>query len=159
MKAASVAEIKRELATLPDHEVMEICLRLAKFKKDNKELLTYLLYESRDEESYIQSIKRSIDEEMAVVNTSHMYFAKKTVRKVLRNATRLIRYSGSKQTEIEVLIHFCGAIQQLPLPLARGTVLSNIFERQLVKIRKAMSTLHEDLQADYQMELNDLLEH
>ena len=58
MKAATVHQIKQELKTLQPEELLELCLRLSKFKKENKELLTYLLYESADEATYVESVKR-----------------------------------------------------------------------------------------------------
>ena len=39
MDIASVSEIKNELKIRSNQELMESCLRLAKYKKDNKELL------------------------------------------------------------------------------------------------------------------------
>jgi len=36
-------------------------------------------------------------------------------------------------------------------------VLQNIFNRQIETIKKAISTLHEDLQYDYELELNEIL--
>ena len=57
MKAASLADIKRELKGRSPEEVLAICLRLGRFKKDNKELLTYLLFEAGDEAGYVQLLK------------------------------------------------------------------------------------------------------
>jgi hypothetical protein len=62
MKAASINEIKQELQSLPPSRLNELCLRLARFKKDNKELLTYLLFEAADETAYIESVKKEIDQ-------------------------------------------------------------------------------------------------
>ena len=45
MKAATINELKQELQNIPPAKVTELCLRLARFKKENKELLTYLLFE------------------------------------------------------------------------------------------------------------------
>ena len=61
MKAATAQEIKQELASLKPSQLVEICQRLARFKKENKELLTYLLFEAHDEESYIREVKKEID--------------------------------------------------------------------------------------------------
>ena len=36
MKAATIAELKRTLVTLDQGELLEAVLRLARFKKDNK---------------------------------------------------------------------------------------------------------------------------
>ena len=38
MKAATLNEIKQELTNLPSTRVLELCLRLGRFKKENKEL-------------------------------------------------------------------------------------------------------------------------
>ena len=40
--------------------------------------------------------------------------------------------------------------------MRRSTVLVNIYEGQIRMIRKAMGKLHEDLQFDYEAELNEL---
>ena len=48
MKAAKVSEIKKDLKRKTQPELLDLCLHLAKFKKENKELLTYLLYEADD---------------------------------------------------------------------------------------------------------------
>ena len=44
MKAASLKLIKTELDLLHPEKVKDLCLQLIKFKKENKELLSYLLY-------------------------------------------------------------------------------------------------------------------
>ena len=56
MKAATIHEIKQELVTLKPAALSELCLRLAKFKKENKELLTYLLFEAHNETEYVKSV-------------------------------------------------------------------------------------------------------
>ena len=57
MKAATLKEIKTELSHVSHDALLEICLKLAKFKKENKELLTYLLLESESEDGYIETVK------------------------------------------------------------------------------------------------------
>ena len=84
MKAVSVITIKKELEHRSAEELMELCLRLAKFKKENKELLTYLLFESHDEAGYIQVVKQEIDEQFELINTNSYFYIKKSVRKILK---------------------------------------------------------------------------
>jgi len=93
MKAASVKELKQALETRSPKELKAICLTLAKFKKENKELLTYLLFEAADEEAYIKSVKAEIDRQFEAINTRSYYFIKKGVRKILREVKKYIRYS------------------------------------------------------------------
>ena len=42
MKTASLKQVKEELSFKSDLELVDLCLRLIRFKKDNKELLSYL---------------------------------------------------------------------------------------------------------------------
>ena len=154
MKAVTINELKKELAGLSSRKILEMCLRLAKFRKENKELLTYLLFESDDEQEYIKKIKSEIDLQIEGINKSNLYFVKKGLRKALRITNKFIKYSGNKQTEIDLLIYFCIKFHELKLPVHKSVALSNLYERQIQKIKKATKTLHEDLQYDYDAELN-----
>ena len=156
MKAASVNELKHELSTRSPKELLELCLRLSRFKKENKELLTYLLYEASDELAYIENIKREIDEAFKMINTKTFYYIKKSVRKILRTCKKYIRYSGQKETEVEILIYFCSKLKNMSPSIEKNVTLQNIYKRQIVLIKKALSSLHEDLQYDYERELNAL---
>ena len=92
MKTATVHGLKKEMAHLPKEEIMELCLRLARFKKENKELLTYLLFEAGDEDTYIESVKAEMDEQFSAINTFlSLYISKKSVRKILRFTLKYIR--------------------------------------------------------------------
>ena len=46
MKPATVKQLKDELKTKDSSELVELCINLAKFKKDSKEYLSYLLFEA-----------------------------------------------------------------------------------------------------------------
>ena len=153
MKAATLKELKIELSTLFPAQVLDICMHLAKYKKENKELLTYLLFEASDEQNYIQEVKDLIDEQYVGVNKSNLYLAKKTIRKILRTTNKFIKYSGNKQTEVDLLIYFCKKIRKSGIAIRENTALGNIYIRQIVKINKALKTLHEDLQFDYSEEM------
>jgi len=153
MKAASLKEIKTELSLSHPKRVEELCMRMAKFRKENKELLTYLLFEANDENAYISNIKLEVDELFKEVNKSNVYLAKKTVRKILRLANKYINFSKSKETEVEIRIHFCKKLKKLGMPLHVNTVLGNLYLRQFQKIEKTLAALHEDLQFDYSEEL------
>jgi hypothetical protein len=149
MRSASVHELKQELLSMPATELTELCLRLAKYKKENKELLTYLLFEAHDEQGYVQSIKKEIDEEFAQINHNNLYYVKKTLRKILRIINKHIRYTGSSQATIEWLIYFCQSIKDAGIPIQKNPVIANLYRSQLEKINKTLLSLHEDLQYDY----------
>ena len=156
MKAATISELKQELSTVSPARLLEMCLRLAKFKKDNKELLSFLLFEAHDEASYIESVKKNMEEEFEQVNKTNLYFAKKTIRKILRMTNKYIRYTGSKQAEVELLLSFCGSLVRSGIPIRKNVALKNLYEGQLKKLAKVIATLHEDLQYDYLKQLDKL---
>ena len=153
MKTATIQEIKQELLALQHNELAELTLRLARSKKENKELLTFLLFEAHDITGYIEGVKKEMEAAFLDINISHVYFAKKTIRKVLRITNKYIRFSGSKQAEAELLIHFCKLIVDSGIQINKNPALKNLYQNQLKKIEKAMATLHEDIQYD----LNKLL--
>lgn len=158
MKTATIQQLKQELKNQSPKELVELCLRLSKFKKENKELLTYLLYEAFDEATYIANVKIEMDEQFQQINTSSYYYIKKSVRKILRDTKKFIRYSKKKETEVELLIYFCYRLKNLSPPIEKSTALQNILLRQIDATRKAISYLHEDLQYDYENELVDIIE-
>ncbi len=156
MKAATIHEIKQELLNVKPAGLVELCLRLGKFKKENKELLTYLLFEANDEQDYIASVKKQINEEFATINLSHLYFAKKSLRKIVRIINKYCRYSGIKETELELRLYFCTTLKQSGIPVKQNAIINNLFLGQLKKIHTVLSTLHEDLQYDYLKEIESL---
>ena len=157
MKAASISDIKQELNNIEPVQLLELCLRLAKYKKDNKELLNYLLFEAHDEQAYIRNVKTEIEEAFKDINQSNLYFAKKSLRKILRTMAKYIRYTASKQAEVELLLHFCETLQHSGIPVKNSAVINKLYQFQLKKIAKLIATLHEDLQYDYLKELDKLM--
>jgi hypothetical protein len=156
MNIASSKELKNELESLRDADLVKICLRLSRFKKENKELIHYLLFESRDEQAYISRVKQSLHVMFTEVNIKNLYIAKKNIRKIIRTANRFIKYSGISATEIEILLFVCQEIKGLGLNMLKSQALLNLYTSQLNKIHKGIQTLHEDLQYDYLKEFGKL---
>ena len=153
MKAASLAEIKQALAIATPEELVKLCLRLARFKKENKELLSYLLFESQDEEQYLQQVKEELELQFAAINFSQLYYAKKSLRKILRIINKYARYTSEATTETAWRIHFCQLLTNTSLKIRKDKSLNKMYEGQLQKIKKLMGTMHEDLQYDFKKAL------
>lgn len=149
MKAVSISEIRKELESLPNSRLIELCLRLGRFKKENKELLTYLLIESLNENEYIQGIKADVELDFKTINTSSYYLIKKSVRRILKRINTFIRYSNKTETEIELLLMFCMNLKKMRPAYTGNIALVNLYNRQIEKIHKTLPKLHEDLQYDY----------
>ena len=158
MKTATVKELKQELKSRSSSELLELCLRLSKFKKENKELLTYLLFEASDEIAYINNVKIEIKQQFEQINTTTYYYIKKSVRKILRSTKTYIRYSKKKETEIELLIYFCSELVKVKPSFKNNVVLNNLYKRQIEAIKKAITYLHDDLKYDYGVELNAIMQ-
>jgi len=156
IKPASLNTLKKELAALPPKEVLDICIRLAKYKKENKELLSFLIFDAGNEPEFIKSVKSEIEFQFSEINTSHTYFVRKSIRKILRTTNKYIRYSGQKHIEAELLIFFCYSLKNSGIAFQSVTSLYNLYINQIQKIRKAVATLHEDLQFDYRAEIEQL---
>ena len=156
MKPATVKQLKDELRHRSSQELLEICLRLSKFKKENKELLTYLLLEADNEAAYIKRVKEGMDEQFEQVSNNSYYFIKKSIRKILKNVKKYSRYSGKKETEVELLIYFLIKMDRFSPSIHKDITLQNLYDRQLALVRKRLSSLHEDLQHDFEVELEQL---
>ncbi|MEJ7682925.1 MAG: hypothetical protein WKG06_34725 [Segetibacter sp.] len=131
MKAASINEIKQELLTLPPKKVLELCVRLAKSRKENKELLSYLLFEAHNEHDYIESIKKEINDQFWNLPRSNMYIIKKGLRKILRSITKYSKHTATKDSEVEMLIHFCINLNNSAIRFRANKALSNLYNQQL----------------------------
>ncbi len=118
-------------------------------------MLTYLLFEAHNEPAYIQSVKEEMDELFAGINKSQLYFAKKSLRKIIRIINKYCRYSGAKQTEVELRLYFCITLKESGISLY-NTIINNIYQSQLKKVITVLDTLHEDLQYDYRKQLDEL---
>ncbi len=148
MKKPSINEIKIELEHQDRNKLTSFCIRLAKFKKENKELLSFLLFDADDIDNYIVNVKKEITVLITEINNSNIYYIKKSIRKILRHVNKNIRIAGYKQAEAEILIHFCNSIIEFSIPLDKNKPLQNIYESQLKKIDTALSDLHPDLEYD-----------
>lgn len=157
MKAVTVKELNHALISRSPKELRDICLRLSRFKKENKELLTYLLFESADETSYIESVKKEIDEQFEQINKKTHYYIKKGLRKILLSTRKYIRYSQNKKTEIDLLIYYCKKLKKFTPSINRNTALLKLYNGQVDTIIKKIASLHEDLRYDYTLEMNELV--
>ena len=158
MKPAGVKAIKEELKKRSREELTELCLNLSKFKKENKELLTYLLFESNDENYFIQGIKEEIKTQFEEVNRKSYYYVKKSIRKILRNTKKNIRYSKKNQTEVELILFFCKMLGEFSPSIKKSIPLTNIFEREILRVQKIILSLDPDLQYDYRIEIDEIYE-
>lgn len=157
MKAASLSEVKKELQLLEAPELVELCLLLARYKKDNKEFLDYQLFRSQDKAVFVNDIKAEIDEQFAELGRqSNLYYAKKSLRKILRGISKYSKYLSSNSASAELYIYFCLKVKRSGIAFRKSQLLVNMYEQQLKKINTLINSLHEDLRLDYAQDLEDI---
>ena len=153
-----IAEIKKELQHLDNSQLTELCLRLVRYKKENKELTGYLLFDADNERTFIDSLMAENGLMFSQLPHNNYQLAK-SLRKILRLLGKYIKFMASSEAEVEVLINFCRNYVQYVDKRASSSYkpLRLIFTRQLDKIRKSITKLHEDLQFDYSQEFNNMV--
>ena len=157
MKTATLNELKKELNELPQKQLVELCLTLAKYKKDNKEFLDYLLFEAHNKTSFVAEVKKQIDSHFSELKTqSNLYFVKKSLRKLLRLITKYCKYISDKALAADLHIYFCKKLKLSGIPFQKSQMIINMYQQQLKKINTLLKSLHEDLQNDYLIELEEI---
>jgi hypothetical protein len=150
-------QIKKELQHLPAEQLADLCLRLARYKKENKELLAYLLFEAHNEPDFIESVKAEAGFMFSQL-PAQSYFTAKALRKILKMLTKYTKFMASKTAEIDLVLNFCQNYLQYVIRQTSHKPIRLILTRQIEKLRTAIGKLHEDLQFDYSEDYNKLLE-
>lgn len=149
MKPASLKQIKDELATLTPGDLATLTARLISYKKEIKELATYELFYKNDEQEYIQDVQNELADIFEDVNTDRLYFAKKTLRKIVRIANKFCKFTKEKTSEIDIYIFVCRKMLELKIVNKGSQQINNLYTSQLKKIDTLLIGLHPDLQHDY----------
>ncbi len=150
-------DIKKELQHLSGPQLNDLCLRLARYKKENKELLAYLLFEASNDAAFMEKIKGEVGFMFSQL-PSHSYNAAKSIRKILRLISKYIKFIGSKPAEIELLLNFNNNYIQYVDKKLSYKPLRVILTRQVQKTQVLIKKIDEDLQADYTHDFTALLD-
>lgn len=156
MIAATSKTIKETLDTKTNKELKELLHRLLRFKKENKELATYLLFYEQEESEFVADVKVAISTQFAEVNTKTVFYAKKGLRKMIRIAAKFSKYSSDKTTTIELGLHIADHLSTLPMHLKASPLIKNMYTANLKRINVTLETLHADIQFDYKKQLQNL---
>ena len=157
MKVSGLQDLKKELQELPPKELVELCVALAKYKKDNKEYLGYLLFEAHNKADFIKEVKAGVDEHFEELKQQpNLYYVKKGLRKQLRLLTKYSKYVNDKTLTAELLIYFCKKLKQSGIPFHKNKLIVNMYALQLKRINTLVDSFHEDLQQDYKNDLEEI---
>jgi hypothetical protein len=147
---------KKEIAKLDNKHLAEICIRLAKHKTENKELLNYLLFYSYDNEPYIEELKQDI--EYTFENLPYGEYAIAVqLKKLILRLNKHLKFVALKDREAEIITEFCHKFIEHINIRSHYSPLIQVLYRQFIKLNKVVVKLNEDLQFDYQQHLNEIL--
>jgi hypothetical protein len=155
MRPASIQEIRNQLHHETPEALIDLILRLARFKQENKALVTYRIFDSIDEDAFVVSVQQMISEVFVGVNPAP-YLAKKTIRKAIRMGNQAIKYSGIPTTEISILLCLLQEMEQAQVDISSSPVLINLAKGLFKRAKKCHDGLHEDLQFEYRTKIQDI---
>ncbi len=156
MNVLSIGEVKKNLKHLTDDELSALLIKLAKYKKVNKEYLSFLLLNESNEDLYVEEVKEHLTELLDNINQSSIQYAKKTLRKVLRVLKQCSAFSEKDVTQLELSVFFCNELNKLQRSIRNHSIVQGMYNREVTKIDKIMKCMHEDLVADYETEWSQL---
>lgn len=157
MKTASIHQLKSELHAMEPQQIAEICLKLAKFKKENKEYLDYLVWGSVDSEQYVEDLKSEISDMFQNIQVDrNFYLVKKSIRKIQRFVNRYCKYLIEKELCCELRMFFIESLIQFIQDWNCRAQAQKIVQAELSKIEAFIGKLHEDYQFDYTLRYNEL---
>ncbi|AWW28729.1 hypothetical protein DN752_00465 [Echinicola strongylocentroti] len=159
MKLPSLSHIKKELNQLNEEELINLLLETAKFTKDNKQFVFFKLYGRENPEFFQQMVEEELAESFESANMDHAYFAKKSAQAIRRKLNKYLKFTKDKTIQLELVAYFCKALVSYKYLDFNHQVIINLYELQVSKIQKLISTLHPDLQFDYQPLVEELESH
>ncbi|NVJ86230.1 MAG: hypothetical protein HWE15_07985 [Algoriphagus sp.] len=156
MQFPSLAQIKKELTLLNEKELVDLITDLSKFSRDNKAYLFFKLQEKENPHLFVEMATEDLELEFQKARPQHSYYAKKSAQVIRRKMNKLLKLSKRKEDQVEVILFFCERLKAYGYLKHRHPVIQNLFEIQIRKAEKLIAGLHEDLQYDYEIKLEEL---
>ncbi|GMQ23833.1 hypothetical protein Aoki45_05150 [Algoriphagus sp. oki45] len=156
MEIPSLAQLKKDLSYLSEKELIDLIADLAKFSRDNKAFLYFKLNERDQPQLFVNEVKEDLDEAFQTANTKNYHLAKKSAQAIRRKLNKSLKLSKNKADQAELILYFCEMLKKYGYLGFRHPVIANLYQVQLGKAKKLISTLHEDLQSDFEYRLEDL---
>jgi hypothetical protein len=156
MEIPSLAEIKKDLSYLSEKELITLITDLAKFSRENKAFLYFKLNERDQPNLFVDSVKEELDEAFQTANTKNYHVAKKAAQGIRRKLNKALKLNKNKADQVELILYFCEELKKYGYLKFKHPVINNLFQVQIGKAKKLISTLHEDLQSDFDYRLEEL---
>ncbi|GAB2502414.1 hypothetical protein [Algoriphagus taiwanensis] len=156
MEIPSLAQLKKELSYLSEKELVDLITELAKFSRDNKAYLYFKLNERDMPQLFVNEVKEELEEAFQTANTKNYFLAKKSAQAIRRKLNKALKLSKNKADQAELILYFCEQMKKSEYLKHHHPVIDNLYRVQIGKAVKLISTLHEDLQSDFEYRLGEL---
>lgn len=150
-----LSDIKKELSGLDKAELILLCIRMAKLKKENKEFLSFLISDSDDPQYYAEKLKPELDAVWQEPFRS-VWALNKSLRKSLRLISKYRRFTAHLRGELELMIYFQQGFFEHWKHGFNNRRFESMSDQNLRKIHKLLSQIDEEFRADYQPQIDDL---
>ena len=151
-----IHELRVKTNDLSVESLHRLLTRLMRFKRENKELVAFELFIRAEPENWFADIREECNVTLNEMNTSHPYFMRKTMRKLIRTLKTYARYAGDPAIEAELLCILLEAFHQKHLHEHTAEKIRKIVTDTQVRLQKMISKLHDDLQYDFIRRLADI---
>ncbi len=155
MKAASIKQLRTEIGNLPPHKLAALTERLIKYKKDNKELASYIIFYEEDEAGFADDVETALEEQFGLINFKTAFFAKKGLRKMIRIANKFLRYTPNKSTQARIIMDVLSRLALIPASLKKNTQIKNMQVSLLKKLDDILLQVHQDERHDFEKQLKE----
>lgn len=149
MDISSLQQIKKELEKVDHKQMIQYCLKLASYKRDNKLYLNYLLFESENEITYKEKIQSEILKQFEDINDSTVYYLKKRIRKTKQLLYKYVTFTEQMETHLELYIFFLKQLHPYAQQIESSKQIQSMILTVIRSFEKKLSKLHEDLQYDF----------
>lgn len=157
MEKISINIIKKELQELSQKQLVDICIQLAKARKENKEQLDFLLLKSHHISQYELELKAEIDAQFEMFTHYKYYQLIKPLKAYVKSVLKQISYSKNPSFELEIIIYLCKQFFRFSDDESIWFYKINIIYDSLArKIEPRFKKLHEDEQFDYRVKLEEI---
>lgn len=153
-----ITEIKKAINFLDEKELKTLLLDIIGFATDNKRFAYFKLNEQQDEGFFLAETKELLLQEFGKCHHTNYWTAKKLLQKLRGTLNKLIKFTKHKDQQLELIIYFCQQTEEFGYLRYRHPVIQNLFAVQLRRAESLVSKLHEDLQYDYEQQLEELRE-
>lgn len=158
MKSYSLNDIKKEITHLQQKDLIQLCVNVAKFKKENKDYISFILFESHNKRAYLEDVKNDIKSQIISFEGNYFkYDFKKKLRVLKSFLVRNNKYLNDKALSVEMYIFLCNELRQDGYPYMKHGEFDTFYGQQIKKISNFIATLHEDLRYDFGQQLEELI--